>query len=190
MTIDSMPSEAAEGQGRLAENPSLNEAPEQCQATSSVSNNNVNNIRKTLAKWLRLQKRSPESSQSPRPRPRYKLTGWPPKWVRRRSHSPVANRALPPVPQSQELDHDPDRDQDHQRVSTPELQPEDFPPGVAYLPEGEEDDVNVFESKSSDEIIDFAASIETVKNVRKILEILFDPFKILLNSCKFWVFTV
>ena len=45
------------------------------------------------------------------------------------------------------------------------MQPEDFPPGVAYLPEGEDDDEDhVFESKS-DEIIDFAASIETVKNV-------------------------
>eukprot|EP00093_Oithona_nana_P005287 05287.XXX_62457_61498_1 [CDS] Oithona nana genome sequencing. len=157
MTIDSI---SSEDNPRLSENTSLPGASATvCNgATPSTnsSNNNVNNIRKTLAKWLRLQKRNPSSQR----RPRYKLIGWPPKWVRRRSPSPVANRALPPVPPVQSQAED----ERHERVSTPEMQPEDFPPGVAYLPEGEDDDEDhVFESKS-DEIIDFAASIETVKN--------------------------
>ena len=48
------------------------------------------------------------------------------------------------------------------------MRPEDFPPGVAYLPPDDNDDEEepTFEP-SSDGIIDFAASIETVKNVMK-----------------------
>ena len=161
MTIDSVTNE--EDNPRLTENPSL-PAGAACNgvtasATASTSNNNVNNIRKTLAKWLRLQKGQPSSQ--PR-QTRYNLIGWPPKWVRRRTHSPAANRALPPVPSA--AASQPEEEEDHERVRTPEMQPEDFPPGVAYLPEGEDDDPDVFESKS--DIIDFAASIETVKNVR------------------------
>ena len=82
--------------------------------------------------------------------------------MRRRTHSPAANRALPPVPSTAPVPVE----EEHGRPGTPEMQPEDFPPGVAYLPEGEDDDPDVFESKS--DIIDFAASIETVKNVRNV----------------------
>ena len=124
--------------------------------------------------------------------------GWPPRWVRDQPESNNSNqRALPPVPSSQtesnRADHIPDEDE---RVSTPELRPEDFPPGkyyfsykrkrvlkkskififfpgVAYLPDG--DDVEEpleFGSKSN--IIDFTASIEAVKNV--IIKLIYNNF--------------
>ena len=158
MTIDSVSAdEEDEGNSRLTESATSGTCNGAAtQAAASSSSNNVNTIRKTLAKWLRLQK----SSQAHQGRARYKLIGWPPKWVRRRTHSPAAGRALPPVPQVASQFGDAEQE----RVETPELQPEDFPPGVAYLPEGEDDDnPDVFESKS--DVIDFAASIETVKNV-------------------------
>ena len=73
MTIDSVTNE--EDNPRLTENPSL-PAGAACNgvasASASTSNNNVNNIRKTLAKWLRLQKGEPTSQ--PR-QTRYKLIG-------------------------------------------------------------------------------------------------------------------
>lgn len=123
------------------------------------SSSNLNNLRKTLAKWLRPKNKSKKPTQ------RSRLMGWPPRWVRDQPESNNSNqRALPPVPSSQtesnRADHIPDEDE---RVSTPELRPEDFPPGVAYLPDG--DDVEEpleFGSKSN--IIDFTASIEAVKN--------------------------
>ncbi len=63
---------------------------------------------------------------------------------------------------------------DEDRMSTPELRPEDFPPGVAYLPDGDDDDPEEdFPSKNT--MIDFASTIETVKTVsekkKKILKI-------------------
>ena len=136
----------------------------------SSSSGNLNNIRKTLARWLRLQSRpkSTEMRLHHHRRPRYKLSGWPPRWLRRRSQSPTSHtqRALPPVPP--QVAQSPDQvivRPDNERVSTPELRPEDFPPGVAYLPDGEEDDdIEQSESDSASNIIDFVASIETVKN--------------------------
>jgi hypothetical protein len=124
---------------------------------------NLNNIRRTLAKWLRLQR--PKPNETKLPRQRHRLIGWPPSWRRRRRSSPDPNpcgqRALPPVPPVPPLD----QNVEEERVSTPEMRPEDFPPGVAYLPDGEDDDEETnFEHHSG--IIDFAASIETVKNVR------------------------
>ena len=52
------------------------------------------------------------------------------------------------------------------RRITPEIRPEDFPPGVAYLPDGDDDDFDEedFNSKSNNKI-DFASTIKTVKNV-------------------------
>ena len=66
---------------------------------------------------------------------RSRLMGWPPRWVRDQPESNNSNqRALPPVPSSQtesnRADHIPDEDE---RVSTPELRPEDFPPGKYYF---------------------------------------------------------
>ena len=62
--------------------------------------------------------------------------GWPPRWVRDQPESNNSNqRALPPVPSGQtgasgiSADHIPDEDE---RVSTPELRPEDFPPGKHF----------------------------------------------------------
>ena len=73
--------------------------------TLTVSQNtrnssNVNSIRKTLAKWLRLQKSSSSKKKNKNNtatahnhgRSRYKLAGWPPRWVRRRSQSPDDQR--------------------------------------------------------------------------------------------------
>ena len=47
---------------------------------------------------------------------------------------------------------------------TPEIRPEDFPPGVAFLPDGDDDDFDeeYFNSKSSNKK-DFALTIKTVK---------------------------
>ena len=94
---------------------------------------------------------------------RYRLMGWPPRWVRDHPDSKSNNqRALPPVPSSGNTDAVPIQEE---RVSTPELRPEDFPPGVAYLPDGDDDEEPLeFGSKSN--IIDFTASIEAVKNVK------------------------
>ena len=106
--------------------------------------------------------------------------GWPPRWVRDQPESNSNQRALPPVPSGQSggsisADHIPDEDE---RVSTPEFRPEDFPPGVAYLPDG--DDVEEpleFGSKSN--IIDFTASIEAVKNV--IIKLIYNNFLLYLK---------
>ena len=91
-------------------------------------------------------------------------------------------RALPPVPIQQvgQLD-EPETDTcshnqneniiepdvELNRRITPEIRPEDFPPGVAYLPDGDDDDFDEedFNSKSNNKI-DFASTIKTVKNVR------------------------
>ena len=120
----------------------------------------------------------------------FSFTGWPPRWVRRRSQSPSEDnltnnsqnnkqRALPPVPIQQvgQLD-EPETETTSQnqniepdvelnRRITPEIRPEDFPPGVAYLPDGDDDDFDEedFNSKSNNKI-DFASTIKTVKNVR------------------------
>ena len=98
----------------------------------SSSSGNLNNIRKTLARWLRLQSRpkSTEMRLHHHRRPRYKLSGWPPRWLRRgRSQSPTSHtqRALPPVPQAQVAQSPDDHviANDNERVSTPELRPED-----------------------------------------------------------------
>ena len=121
------------------------------------------------------------------------FSGWPPRWVRRRSQSPSEDnltnnsqnnkqRALPPVPIQQvgQLDEPETDTTSHQnqneniepdvelnRRITPEIRPEDFPPGVAYLPDGDDDDFDEedFNSKSNNKI-DFASTIKTVKNVR------------------------
>ena len=91
-------------------------------------------------------------------------------------------RALPPVPIQQvgQLDEpETDTSSNNQneniiepdvelnRRITPEIRPEDFPPGVAYLPDGDDDDFDEedFNSKSNNKI-DFASTIKTVKNVR------------------------
>ena len=121
----------------------------------------------------------------------FSFTGWPPRWVRRRSQSPSEDnltnnsqnnkqRALPPVPIQQvgQLDEPETETTSHQnqniepdvelnRRITPEIRPEDFPPGVAYLPDGDDDDFDEedFNSKSNNKI-DFASTIKTVKNVR------------------------
>ena len=91
-------------------------------------------------------------------------------------------RALPPVPIQQvgQLDEPETDTSSHNqneniiepdvelnRRITPEIRPEDFPPGVAYLPDGDDDDFDEedFNSKSNNKI-DFASTIKTVKNVR------------------------
>lgn len=128
---------------------------------------NLQTIRKTLSRFLRFQR--PSLKDGPRKRPqRHKLVGWPPRWVRWRSSSPStapnAQRALPPVPQQPPAASHHEEVEDD-RISTPEMRPEDFPPGVAYLPDGDDDPDDHPEFQSSNDIIDFAASIETVKNV-------------------------
>ena len=119
----------------------------------------------------------------------FSFKGWPPRWVRRRSQSPSEDnltnnsqnnkqRALPPVPIQQvgQLDEPETETTSHQNIEpdvelnrriTPEIRPEDFPPGVAYLPDGDDDDFDEedFNSKSNNKI-DFASTIKTVKNVR------------------------
>lgn len=60
---------------------------------------------------------------------------------------------MPPLPVAEES-----------RVRTPELRPEDFPPGVAYLPDGDDEDLDSEDNSKSNQNIDFASTIETVKN--------------------------
>mgnify|MGYP007023058707 CR=1 FL=1 len=92
-------------------------------------------------------------------------------------------RALPPVPIQQvgqldepetdttsnqnQIENIIEPDVELNRRITPEIRPEDFPPGVAYLPDGDDDDFDEedFNSKSNNKI-DFASTIKTVKNVR------------------------
>ena len=97
-------------------------------------------------------------------------------------------RALPPVPIQQvgQLDEPETDTTSHNqneniiepdvelnRRITPEIRPEDFPPGVAYLPDGDDfEDEEEFNSKSN--MIDFASTIKTVKNVSVEFEIAFD----------------
>lgn len=154
-------------------------------SNTAATSRNVNSIRKTLAKWLRLQRpnsKNDEVKKQNHGRSRYKLTGWPPRWVRRRSQSPELRsqqkqRALPPVPQatttttagvaasgSEDVDRPAPGADERDRRSTPDpIRPEDFPPGVAYLPDGDDfEDEEEFNSKSN--MIDFASTIKTVKN--------------------------
>jgi len=147
-------------------------------SSTSATSRNVNSIRKTIAKWLRLQRgphpKSDEKKQN-HGRSRYKLTGWPPQWVRQQSHSPEMRsqkqRALPPVPQVTMMEipaQDPIEDLDlmrEARRSTPEIRPEDFPPGVAYLPDGDDsEDEQDFNTDSKSKMIDIPSTIKTVKN--------------------------
>ena len=124
------------------------------------SSSNLNNLRKTLSKWLRIQRPS-SKSKAKKPKQRYRLMGWPPRWVRDQD-TKSNQRALPPVP-SGHTSPNFNPENDDERVSTPELRPEDFPPGVAYLPDGDDEEPIEFGSKSN--IIDFTASIDAVKNV-------------------------
>ena len=150
-------------------------------SSTSATSRNVNSIRKTIAKWLRLQRgphpKSDEKKQN-HGRSRYKLTGWPPQWVRQQSHSPEMSsqkqRALPPVPQVTMMEisaQDPIEDlelvSEPRSRSTPEIRPEDFPPGVAYLPDGDDDseDEQDFNTNSKSRMpIDIPSTIKTVKN--------------------------
>ena len=124
------------------------------------SSSNLNNLRKTLSKWLRIQRPS-SKTKAKKPKQRYRLMGWPPRWVRDQD-TKSNQRALPPVP-SGHTSPNFNPENDDERVSTPELRPEDFPPGVAYLPDGDDEEPIEFGSKSN--IIDFTASIDAVKNV-------------------------
>lgn len=175
--------------------PQINSTSPHSPSSTAAENQtrNGNSIRKTIAKWLRLQRpnnsnKSSDVKKQNHGRSRYKLTGWPPRWVRRRSQSPSEDnltnnsqnnkqRALPPVPiqqvgQLDELETDTtsqneniEPDVELNRRITPEIRPEDFPPGVAYLPDGDDDDFDEedFNSKSNNKI-DFASTIKTVKN--------------------------
>jgi len=178
--------------------PQINSTSPHSPSSTAAENQtrNGNSIRKTIAKWLRLQRpnnsnKSSDVKKQNHGRSRYKLTGWPPRWVRRRSQSPSEDnmtnnsqnnkqRALPPVPIQQvgQLD-EPETDTTSHNLNeniiepdvelnrriTPEIRPEDFPPGVAYLPDGDDDDFDEedFNSKSNNKI-DFASTIKTVKN--------------------------
>ena len=154
----------------------------------------LHNFRQTLSRWLKVQRPKAEcksggsetTTEVVPKMPKQRLVGWPPRWTSRsvsRSNenkqqqdglNPCTHRALPPVPPPTSTAHDtnnqglvePDNLDDRalERVRTPEMRPEDFPPGVAYLPEGDDDEPSF--KPSSDGIIDFAASLETVKNVR------------------------
>jgi len=178
--------------------PQINSTSPHSPSSTAAENQtrNGNSIRKTIAKWLRLQRpnnsnKSSDVKKQNHGRSRYKLTGWPPRWVRRRSQSPSEDnmtnnsqnnkqRALPPVPIQQvgQLDEPETDTTSHNqneniiepdvelnRRITPEIRPEDFPPGVAYLPDGDDDDFDEedFNSKSNNKI-DFASTIKTVKN--------------------------
>ena len=76
-------------------------------------------------------------------------------------------RALPPVPEvvPPELPFPVEEEEDRGRGRTPEMRPEDFPPGVAYLPDGDDEDDLDDEMASKATMIDFASIIETVKSV-------------------------
>ncbi len=155
--------------------------------SNSSRGGSLHNIRRTLSRWLRIQrpKANSESNSNNSDKmavkpARRRLIGWPPRWSTGRSMScgdnhsgenPCSHRALPPVPASSSFGaaagvHPDGEGGPPERVRTPEMRPEDFPPGVAYLPPDDNDDEEepTFEP-SSDGIIDFAASIETVKNV-------------------------
>lgn len=111
-------------------------------------------------------------------------------------------RALPPVPIQQvgQLDEPETDTTSHNqneniiepdvelnRRITPEIRPEDFPPGVAYLPDGDDDDFDEedFNSKSNNKI-DFASTIKTVKNVIMILVLCINAIRKMYASLFSW----
>lgn len=136
------------------------------------SSPNSRRLKKSIGSWLRdrskyLSNQSVSSDEQTRPS-RSILKPWK-KWTRPRQNNQNVQRELPPVPNNEisnqinDIDvaqHSPDDDEELANLS---IQMANLPPGTAFFPD--DDDEDGLHVNDEGGLIDFAKSLEIVKDV-------------------------